>query len=204
MATLLNIQSSPNIETSASRAVSKVFVESYVSLHPGTSVIELDLVASPPDHLNQHHVGAFFAPPEAHSPENAAALKNSDRYVDQLMAADVVVLGSPMHNFGVASVMKSWVDNVVRLGTTFRYNEVGAVVGLMPQKKIVIVVGCGGVYSEGPMQPLDHAARYLADIFGFLGMTDVTVIHAEGLAMGPDMAAKGLAAAKSKAEAAAV
>jgi FMN-dependent NADH-azoreductase len=202
MTVLLNIQSSPNLASSGSRAASKVFLEKYLANHPGTTVVDLDLVANPPPHVGVHHLGAYFGPPEAHTPENKAALDASDAYVDQLLAADIVLIGTPMHNLSIASVLKSWIDNVVRAGRTFRYTETGAV-GLVPGKKVVIIVGSGGVYSYGPMQDYEHAANYLKAILGVMGITDITVVRAEGLALGPEMAAKGSAAAAAAAEVAA-
>jgi len=200
---ILSVQSSPNIEGSASRAVSRAFIDRYVEKHPDSTVVELDLIKTPPSHFNTDHLGAFFAPAEAHGPGNAAALAASNAYVEQLLAADVVVLGTPMHNFGVASVMKSWVDNIVRMGRTFRYDETGTPVGLVPQKKVVIVVGSGGIYSSDAMSQFDHAGKYLASVFGFLGMTDITIIRAEGLALGPEVAAKAMTDAKAQAAASA-
>ena len=161
-------------------------------------------MANPPDHFNTDHLGAFFGPTETHGEENTAALAISNAYVDQLIAADIVVLGTPMHNFGVASVMKSWVDNIVRMGRTFKYDANGTPIGLLPKKKILIFVSSGGIYSSGPMIQFDHAGKYLASIFGFLGMSDITVIRAEGMALGPEIAAKSLADAKTSAEAAAI
>lgn len=195
MTMLLNIQSSPNLVSSASREVSRKFIERYADNHPGLEVVELDLVTNPPAHFGADHLGAFFAPPEAHTEEFAAALRQSEDYIAQLMRADVVVIGTPMHNLGVASVLKSWIDNVVRVGRTFSYNEMGQIVGLMAQKKFVIVVSSGGVYSAPPMSGMDHSASYVEAVFRFLGMTDVTCIRAEGMSMGPEMAAMGLAGA---------
>jgi FMN-dependent NADH-azoreductase len=202
MTTLLNIQSSPNLASSASRAASKVFLEKYLANHPGAKVVDLDLAVNPPPHLGVHHLGAYFAPPEAHTPENKAALEASNAYVDQLLAADLVLIGTPMHNFSIASVLKSWIDNIARAGRTFKYTDTGAV-GLLTGKKVVIIVGSGGVYSAGPYQAYEHAANYLKAILGLLGLTDVTVVRAEGLALGPEAAAKGVAAAATAAEMAA-
>ena len=116
-----------------------------------------------------------------------------------MIEADVVVLGTPMHNFGISSVMKSWIDNIIRVGKTFKYSETGPI-GLIPGKKIVIVVGSGGVYSDGPYKFYEHAGDYLRDILATLGLTDITILRAEGLAMGPDAAAQGLAAGIAAAE----
>ena len=198
MTTLLNIQTSPNIHASVSRAVSKKFVDDYLAANPGTTVIDHDLALSPPSHFGPSHLQAFFASPEDHEPESAEALRVSDAFVDELMEADVVVLGTPMHNFGVSSLMKSWIDNVLRAGRTFKYTEEGPV-GLLSGKKVVIVVGSGGIYSEGPFTGFEHCGNYLRDILTFLGLTDITILRAEGQALGPEMAEKGLADATAAA-----
>ena len=166
------------------------------------SVIDLDLARDPPPHFGPDHLHAFFAPPEFHAPVNKAALAASDVYINQVLDADVLVLGTPMHNFGVASVMKTWVDNVIRVGRTFRYSETGPI-GLVPGKRVIIVVGSGGIYSDGPYKQFEHAGNYLRDILATLGMTDVTILRAEGLALGPEVAAQRLAAGIEAAEKAA-
>src|SRR6187402_112971 len=101
MIRLLNVQSSPNVVNSASRSASKVFVDQYVMSHPDTVVTDLDLVANPPSHIGTEHLGAFFAPPEFHSPASAAALRASEAYLQQLFESDVIVVGTPMHNLGI-------------------------------------------------------------------------------------------------------
>ncbi len=191
MPTILNVQSSPNLATSGSRAVSSAFIEAYVANHPDTKVIDLDLVTHPPSHLGVDHLGAFFAPPESHTPGHAAAAKASDAYLAQVFAADVIVVGTPMHNFGIASTLKSWIDHIVRAGKTFKYTANGPV-GLIPGKKAVIVIGSGGIYSEGPFKAFDHASTYLKDILSLLGITDFTILRAEGGALGPEAAAKAI------------
>jgi FMN-dependent NADH-azoreductase len=200
MAVLLNVQSSPNLSGSGSRAVSRAFVERFVSVDPDAEVIDLDLAQAPLAPINEHHLGAFFAPPAAHSAESAAALRVSDDLIEQVVRADVLLLGTPMHNLGISATMKAWIDNIVRIGRTFRYDDRGAVVGLMPPKKVVIVMASGGIYSDGPMRDLDFASRYLEGIFRFLGMTDIEVIHVEGLSMGGEMASRGMARAIARAE----
>jgi FMN-dependent NADH-azoreductase len=202
MPTLLNVQSSPNLMSSGSRAVSKAFVDKYVANNPGTKVVDLDLVLNPPKHIGPDHLRAFFTPPETHEAANTAALNTSNAYVDQLLAADVLVLGTPMHNFGISSTMKSWIDNIIRVGRTFKYTESGPV-GLVPGKKVVIAVGSGGIYSDGPFKAFEHAGNYLRDILATLGLTDITILRAEGSALGPEAAARGLAAGIAAAEKAA-
>ena len=199
MPILLNIQSSPNMISSASRAVSKVFIENYVATHADTKVVDLDLVRDPPSHFGPNHLRAFFAPAEEHEPENTAALEASDVYVSQLLEADILVLGTPMHNFGISSTMKSWVDNILRAGKTFNYTETGPI-GLLSGKEVVIVVGSGGIYSDGPMSAFEHCGNYLRDILTTIGLTDITILRAEGLAFGPDAAERGLADGMAEAE----
>jgi FMN-dependent NADH-azoreductase len=201
---LLNVQSSPNFHSSGSRAVSKAFVEAFAAKHPDFEVIDVDLVKDPPKHVGREHLRAFFMPPETHEPDDAAALEASDAYVEQLISADVIVLGTPMHNLGISSTMKSWIDNIIRVGKTFRYTENGPI-GLIPGKKVVIVVGGGGIYTSGPLKNMEHAGNYLRDILSTLGVTDITILRAEGLALGPGMleqgVANGEASARSTAEA---
>ena len=157
---------------------------------------------NPPAHVGPDHLGAFFTPPETHTPAQTAALKASDAYIAQLFDANVVVLGTPMHNFGISSTLKSWVDNIVRVGKTFRYSETGPI-GLIPGKRFVLVVGSGGFYSDGPYKLFEHAAHYLRDILLTLGGTEFTILRAEGSAMGPEAAARavpdGVAAARKAA-----
>lgn len=192
MTTLLNVQSSPDTQNSASRIVSSAFVDRYLTHEPGAVVDTLDLVATPPTHFGPSHLRAFFATGDDLEPENQAALAASDTFVDQLAAADVVVLGTPMHNFGVASTMKSWVDNILRVGRTFNYSEQGPV-GLLADKKVVIVVASGGVYSAEPLSNFEHCGNYLRDIMATIGLTDSTILRAEGLAFGPEAAEQGIA-----------
>jgi FMN-dependent NADH-azoreductase len=200
MAKLLNVQSSPNLMSSASRAASKIFVETFLEADPDGVVTDVDLVRNPPPHIGADHLGAFFAPPEFHSAENTAALRASETYLAQLFAADVVLVGTPMHNLGIASVLKSWVDNVLRIGRTFKYDETGQAVGLLPPHiKVVIMVASGGIYSAGAMQQFEFAGNYLTAVFGFMGVTEVEVIRAEGLTMGPQMAEAGIAHATAAA-----
>ncbi len=194
MVRLLNVQSSPNLKSSASRSASKAYIERYVAAYPGTVVTDLDLVLNPPSHLGTEHLGAFFAPPEFHTPESAAALRSSEAYLEQFFAADVIVVGTPMHNLCVTSVLKSWIDNILRICRTFKYGDQGQVVGLVSgNKKVVIVIAAGGLYSVGPFVEMDHASTYLTAIFNFMGISDVSVVWAEGMNMGPEMATRGLA-----------
>ena len=201
MPRILNVQSSLNIESSASRSASKVYIDRYVAANPDSVVVDLDLVANPPSHLSTHHLAGLFGPPP-HAPESAEALKTSEAYLQQLFDSDVIVVATPMHNLGISSTLKSWIDNLVRRGRTFIFDENGQAIGLVPSsKRLVIVVASGGIYSAGPMAVVDHASSYIKDVFNFMGVSDVSIVRAEGQTMGPDMATKGLANAWAEAQA---
>ncbi len=202
MPTILNVQSSPAFSSSVSRAVSKVFLDEDLAKRSDSTVVDVDLALHPPPHLNAAHLGAFFGAAEDHTAENIAALQASDDYVGQVLSADTILVATPMHNLGITSVLKSWIDNIMRVGKTFQYDETGPV-GLLEDKNLVIVVCSGGVYSAGPLKAFDFATAYLRGIFGFLGVTDTILVRAEGLALGPEAAANGVAEAKAAAKAAA-
>ena len=141
-------------------------------------------------------MGAFFTPAEQRTPEQAQTVQISDALVDELLAADVIVIGAPMYNFSVSSTLKAWIDHIVRIGRTLQYTATGPV-GLVSGKKVFIVTATGGVYSEGPAKAYDFLGTYLRSVFGFIGMTDVTFVQAEGLAMGEAAVADTLAKSRT-------
>jgi FMN-dependent NADH-azoreductase len=192
MATLLYINSSVRNEGSISRQVTGEFINKWKAVRPGDNVIERDLAAQPLPHLNEETLGAFFTPTEQRSAAQSQAARLSDDAVAQLVSADVIVIGAPMYNFSVSSGLKAWIDHVARAGLTFKYTESGPV-GLLQGKKVYVFTSRGGVYSEGPAKSLDFHETYLRGVLGFLGLTDVTFIHTEGLAMGEDAVASAIA-----------
>jgi FMN-dependent NADH-azoreductase len=116
------------------------------------------------------------------------AVALSDELIAELEVADTIVLAVPMYNFSIPSTLKAWIDHVARRGRTFRYTEKGPE-GLLKNKKVFVLVARGGVYSKGtPYAAFDFQEPYLRTVLGFLGMTDVTFVHFEGLAMGPEAA----------------
>ncbi|MDR3518050.1 MAG: FMN-dependent NADH-azoreductase [Azospirillaceae bacterium] len=199
MVQVLSIQSSPNLAGSISREISKTFVENFVAHHPGTTVVTRDLVTNPVPHLGVDLLGGLFSPPDQLTPAQRDALALSDALIAEIEAADVIVIGVPMHNFGIPSTLKAWVDHITRANKTFRYTEAGPV-GLLSNKKVYLFGASGGVYSEGPYQAYDHAITFVQGVLGFLGLTDVSVVRAEGLALGPDVATKATAGARAAAE----
>lgn len=200
--TILKIDSSPTGERSVSRKLTAKVVAELRARHPGSKVIERDLAANPLPHLSGLTVGAFFTPPEQRNAALATAIELSDQAVDEVLASDVIVIGAPMHNFGIPSSLKAWIDHIVRTGRTVRYGPSGPV-GLVPAgKKVIVVSARGGRYTEGPMQTLDHQESYLKSVLEFIGLRDITFVRAEGVGSGPDGASAAIQAAEAQVAAA--
>jgi len=160
----------------------------------GGKVIVRDLATNPVPHLDAARFGAFLAKPEARTPEQQAFVEYSDELIGELKAADTIVIGVPMYNFGIPSTLKAYFDHVARAGVTFKYTEKGAV-GLLTGKKAYLVVTRGGVYGDA------HAhTTYVRDFLAFLGITDVERVYAEGLAISPQAKENGLAKARQTIE----
>lgn len=203
MTNILLIQSSSNLASSVSRDLAETYVRDYKAAHPDATVTERDLVSSPIPHLGVDLLGGFFGKPEALTEAQKSALALSNTLVDEMMAASLIVIGVPMYNFSIPSALKAWIDHVVRAGRTFHYTAEGPS-GVVIGKKAVLFLAAGGVYSSGPYKPYDFQETYLRAILGFIGITDVTVIRAEGLALGEESAAKAKADAHAKTAALAV
>ena len=200
MATVLHINSSVRQTGSLSRQLGGEFVAKWQAANPSGTVITRDLANSPVPHLTEQMMGAYFTPAEQRNADQAHTIKVSDTLVDELIAADVLVIGAPMYNFSVTSGLKAWIDHVARAGRTFKYGANGPE-GLVLGKKVIVFVASGGVYSEGPAAAYDHVTTYLRSVLGFLGMTDVTFVVAEGVAMGEEAVAAAVAKGRSKIEA---
>ena len=202
---LLHIDSSILGDNSTSRVLTKNIVAQWLSNHPGTEVDYLDLAAQAPAHFDFAAMGyrAGIAN-ESLSPAQRAANLQTDALIQQFLRADVVVLGAPMYNFSVPSQLKAWVDRIAQPGFTFKYGPTGAV-GLATGKTVVIASTRGGAYSTSDAgRALDHQEGFLQAALGFLGVTDLRIVRAEGLATGPDArkAALEVAALETKAVAA--
>lgn len=159
-----------------------------------SAVVELrDLAANPHPVLDEAALGALFTPAEQRTPEQAARVALDDALIAQVQAADAIVLGVPMYNFGVPVQLKTWIDAIAKAGVTFRYTENGPE-GLIKGKKVYVALARGGLYRD---TPADSQVPYLKGVLGFLGMTDVEFIYAEGLAMGAESADKAFAEAEA-------
>lgn len=200
MAKILHIDSSVRTNGSLSRQLGGEFIAKLQAADASTTVVTRDLAANPVPHLNELVMGAYFTPAEQRNAEQAHAIKTSDALVDELLAADTIVIGAPMYNFSVTSGLKAWIDAIARAGRTFQYGANGAE-GLVKGKKVYVFVATGAAYSEGPYAAYDYVTTYLRAVLGFLGMTDVTFIVAEGVAMGEDAVAAAIAKSRTQIEA---
>ena len=192
---LLHIDSSPLGAASVSRDLSRQAVVAWTDRHPGTEVEYLDLAAAPPSHLDSDSLGFRLgtdASPLTPARQRENAL--SERLVRQFLAADVVVIGAPMYNFTIPSQLKAWIDRIAQAGRTFRYTAAGPE-GLAGGKTVIVVSTRGGRYAGQPAEAMDHQESYLRTVLGFLGVTDVRIVRAEGLAMGDAAKAEALTAA---------
>jgi FMN-dependent NADH-azoreductase len=153
-------------------------------------IVTRDLARDPVAHLDGDGAAALRGQPPVTAGQ-AAALALSDQLVSELVAADTIVIGAPMYNFGMPSTLKAWFDHVLRAGVTFSYGEAGPK-GLMTGKRAVVILAQGGVYRDGPAAAMDSQEPHLRNLLAFIGITDIAVIHADGLAMGPDARQGGM------------
>jgi FMN-dependent NADH-azoreductase len=182
---LLHIDSSVLGPNSASRALSAEIVARQVALRPGMNVVRRDLAADAAFHLSSAHLAAWQGD-AVKDADLGADLAKGGAYLDELLAADIIVIGAPMYNFSIPSQLKAWIDRVVVAGKTFRYGANGAE-GLLKNKKVFIASSRGNVYAAGsPAAALEHHESYLTGVLSFIGLTDVTIVRAEGLAFGPE------------------
>jgi FMN-dependent NADH-azoreductase len=181
MKKILHIISSPKGENSFSIKLGNAVVEQVKAANPG-SIVELrDLAKHPFPHLEEATLAAFFTPPAEQTTATKAALQHSDEAIAQLLAADVVVIGAPLWNFGIPSVLKAWIDHICRAGVTFQYSEAG-LEGLVKDKTVYVAMASGAIYSSGPYQAMDFVSTYLKGLLGFLGMTNLRIFRVEGSA----------------------
>lgn len=199
--TILHIDSSILGGYSVSRALSAGIVDKLLTLHPGARVIRRDLVVDAALHLSDAHL-AVLRGGEAASQAFSHDLAVGSAYIDDLFAADVIVIGVPMYNFSVPSQLKGWIDRVAVAGRTFKYTPNGPEALLPPGKKVFLASTRGGVYTgNSPEAAFEHQESYLRAAIGFIGLTDVTVIRAEGLNLGDESKAAAIAGAKAQIEA---
>ena len=194
--TLLHIDSSPLGAASVTRQLTGEIVKAWTAAHPGTPVVYRDLAVAPPDHLTGELMQVVkFRNLEGLNERQRAELALTDGLVEEFLAAEVVVIGAPMYNFSIPTQLKVWIDRICQAGKTFRYTEKGPV-GLAGGRKVIIASARGGRYAGTPMETaLDHQEAYLKAVLAFVGITEVSIVRAEGVAMGPEPRAQALQAA---------
>ena len=194
MSNVLIIESSARQQGSFSRQLTQQFISQWQAAHPTDQVTVRDLALHPVPHLDANLLGGWMKPEAQRSADEHASLKRSDELTDELLAADVLVLAAPMYNFAIPSTLKAWLDHVLRAGVTFKYTETGPQ-GLLTGKKAYVLTARGGLYAGSTT---DHQEPYLRQVMAFIGIHDVTFIHAEGMNLGGDFQDKGLKQAKAK------
>jgi FMN-dependent NADH-azoreductase len=198
---LLRIDSSAR-RNSVSRRLTQSFVESWKKENPGEEVIDRDLAATPFPPITDEWTLALHTDPAKRTPAQQEVLAVSDMLVEELLAADTIVIGAPMHNFTISALLKAWIDQIVRVGRTVLFGAHGPE-GLLKGKRVVVVTSRGGSFRPGtPTAAYDYQEPYLRHILAFIGLTSVTFIHAENQKPG-DLAEPARSAAIAQLQAAA-
>jgi len=191
---LLHIDSSVLGPHSVSRQVSAAITDRLAKATPGLAVTYRDVATAPLGHLSGSHLAAAqgAAPDAALQPDLAAG----QAVLEEFLAADIVVIGAPMYNFSIPSQLKAWIDRILVAGKTFKYNDKGAVEGLAGNKRVIVAISRGGFYgADTPMAAGEHLETYLRWVFGFIGVTNLEFIAADGIMVGPELREKAVAGA---------
>src|SRR5690349_16367975 len=192
---ILHLDSSVLGDNSVSKALTAKVAAAWKSAAPHAVVRHRDLGAEAPQHLSPNYFAIGATPEEQRSENQTSELKLSDALIEEFIAADALIIGAPLYNLTIPSGLKAWIDRVAVAGKTFRYTSEGPV-GLAGDKKVVIVATSGGKYADSPV---DHAhVGHLKTVLGFLGLKDITVVRAAGLALGAEARAAAVAAAEAE------
>jgi FMN-dependent NADH-azoreductase len=195
MNSLLVINSSAAREGSVSRTLVEGAVADLLEANPLAKVVRRDLGEHPVPHLTVDTLNGVRGTPVTDTEQRARALSNE--LIAELRAADTRVIGAPMYNFGVTTGLRSWFDYVLRAGETFSYSAAGPK-GLLDGKRVIVIESRGGLYSEGPASAVDFQEPYLRHLLGFIGITDVTFVHAEKIGFGPEARSAAMTQARHK------
>lgn len=187
MKNILMIEVSPRGKDSASRVVSNKLAERLADLYPGAKILRHDLAAEHLPHLDGTTLRAISTRDPVEEESLRASAHQSDQLTNELLESDLLVMATPMWNFGIPSALKAWIDLVVRPGRTFQYSDSG-VLGLAKNKKAILVLASGGVFTEGPWRSWDFVEPYLRQILAFIGIVDVQTVRIEGMNI-PSLAA---------------
>lgn len=194
MARLLRIDSSPRTEGSHSRKIADEVERLWRDANPGGDVVVRDLTDRPVPHVDQRLLTAISDPDYRTKDDQRAIAALSDELVAELKSADELLISAPMYNFTVPSVLKAWIDHIVRWGLTFDLDANGYR-GLLDTKRAILVTAAGGQYHEPPAATMDHLTPYLETVLRFIGVKDITAVRVEGTAYGKEAAAASEATA---------
>jgi FMN-dependent NADH-azoreductase len=196
MPTLLRIDASSRRDGSHSRALADAFETAWSSRFPGTTILRRDLVANPIGHIHEATIAGFYAPADGLDDTLKSAVALSDRLIEEVNSADTILIATPMYNFTVPSALKSWIDQIVRINRTFSYDGTNFT-GLVKARRVVVVAAFGAGGYGGALAAADFVTPYLKFLFGFLGISDVTVIPAEATTADAATVASNVDRAKS-------
>lgn len=189
---ILQINSSARSTGSESTRLADSIVAKLLAATPASTLVKRDLAVKPHPPIDEATLGALFTPADLRTPEQVTRVALDDALIAELQAADVLVIGAPMYNFGITVQLKSWFDAVSRAGVTFSYSATGPV-GHLSGKKVYVTLARGGFHKDDDLQ-----AQHLKKFLGFLGLTDVSFVYSEGLGMGPEAVAKAQAQADAE------
>lgn len=194
MSNILALKTSILGENSVSSLLVDEFIAQWQAKDSDTQVVTRDLGESPIPHLDVATLGAWMTDADQRTPEQQEKAALSEQLIAEVNDADLIVVGVPMYNLNVPSNLKSWVDQIARAGVTFRYTPEGPV-GLIKDKRVLLLLSRGGQYKG---TSFDTQLPYLNNLFAFLGLEDITAIHAEGINMGEDIKEQAIADAKKE------
>ena len=178
MSTLLKIDVSPRGDYSVSRKLAAEYATQWQAAHSDGKIVVRDLMKTALPFVDLPWIAGAYSTPDQHTPEQKAALKVSDDLIAELLAADHILLSTPMYNFSTPAILKAYIDHIVRIGVTVNSSYEGLAKG----KKLTILIASGGVYTPGShMESYNAETNYLKLVFGFIGITDVTIVHAGGV-----------------------
>jgi FMN-dependent NADH-azoreductase len=203
MTHILHLDASPRGDRSVSRTLAKEFISNWQAAHPNDTVTYRDIGHHPVPFVTEAWIAGAFTSPDLHSPESAEAMRVSDELVDEFLAADRYVFSIPMYNLSIPANFKAYLDQIVRVGRTFSVEADGSYKGLVEGKKMLIVTARGGSYpKDTPYHAYDLQEPYLRLIFGFIGITDIEVVHVENLMGGDEARTQAIAQAQAALQAA--
>jgi len=183
---LLRIDGSSRIQQSESRKMADYFVNHWKAKYPETEIITRNIIEHPIPHISQKTIEGFYTDPANLTNELKEALTTSDTLIQELMESDLLLLSTPMYNFGLPSAVKAWIDHIVRINKTFGVAEDHSFYGMTKNSKAYIITSAGAVYSNEQMQHFDFLSPYLKTVLGLIGITDVHFISLEGTTLDPN------------------